>query len=80
MHIIYIAFILNCYKLISLSYITVKHANSLIMMIKILKQDATQLINYSLIIICFKRLTKHLNAEDIINDIKMKLLDNCFSK
>ena len=50
------------------------------MMIKILKQDVIQSINYSLTIVCFERLTKHLNAEDTINDMKMKLLDNCFSE
>ena len=57
-----------------------KHTNNLAIMIKILKQNVTQLINYFLTIVCFKRLTKHLNAEDIIDNIKMKLLNNCFNK
>ena len=54
--------------------------NNLMMITRILKQDVTQLINYSLIIVCFKRLAKHLNAEDTIDDMKMKLLDNCFNE
>ena len=79
-HIIHIASVLNCYELISSSCTAVKHMNNLMIMIKILKQNITQLINYFLIIVCFKRLAKHLNAEDTINDMKMKLLDNCFNE
>ena len=54
--------------------------NSLITVIKILKQDITQSINYSLTIVCFEKLIKHLNAEDTINNMKMKLLDNYFDE
>ena len=79
-HIIHTAFVLNCYKLISLSHTAIKHINNLAVMIRILKQNVTQLINYSLTIICFKRLTKHLNAEDTINDMKIKLFNNCFNE
>ena len=31
-------------------------------------------------IIYFKKLTKHLNVEEIINVIKMTLFNNCFNK
>ena len=80
MHITHTAFILNYYELTLLSCIIIKHMNSLAVMIKILKQNVTQLINYSLTIVCFERLIKHLNAEDTINDMKIKLLDNCFNE
>ena len=80
MYITHIAFVLNYYKLISLSHTVVKHMNNLTIMIKILKQNATQLINYFLIIVYFKKLIKHLNVKDTINNMKMKLLNNCFNK
>ena len=80
MYIIHTVFVLNYYELISLSHIVIKCANNLIIMIEILKQNVTQLINYFLTIIYFKKLTKNLNVEDIINNIKMKLLDNYFSE
>ena len=37
-------------------------------------------VDYSAAIIYFKNLMKHLNAEKIINIIKITLLDNCFKK
>ena len=35
-------------------------------------------VNYLAIIIYFKNLIKYLNAKEIINIIKITLLDNCF--
>ena len=80
MYIIHIASVLIYYKLILLSHTVIKHINNLTTIIKILKQNVTQSINYSLIIIYFKRLTKHLNVKDTINDVKMKLFNNCFNE
>ena len=37
-------------------------------------------VNYLIVIIYFKNLIKHLNVREIINIIKMTLLDNCFKK
>ena len=54
--------------------------NNLAVMTRILKQNATQSIIYSLTIVCFERLAKHLNAEGTIDDMKMKLLDSCFDE
>ena len=79
-HITHIVFVLNCYELISLSHTAAECVNSLVTVIRILKQNVTQLINYSLTIVYFKRLIKHLNAENTINNMKMKLLDSCFSE
>ena len=31
-------------------------------------------------IVYFKKLTKYLNAEEVISVIKMTLFDNCFNK
>ena len=84
MHITYIISVLIYYELISLSHITMKHIKSLTIIINILKQNILVIINlckdYNTAIIYFKRLIKHLNAKDIINVIKMKLLNNCFNK
>ena len=80
MHITHTASILNHYELISLSHTAIKHTNNLTAVIKILKQNVTQSINYFLIIIYFKRLAKHLNVKNTINNMKMKLFNNCFSK
>ena len=80
MHITHTASVLNHYGLISPSHITAEHVNSLAAVARILKQDATQSINYSLTIVCFERLTKHLNARGTIDDMEMKLLDSCFSE
>ena len=35
---------------------------------------------YTIVIIYFKKLIKHLNAEKTINVIKMTLFNNCFNK
>ena len=80
MHITHTASVLNYYELILLLCTTAKYVNNLTAVTKILKQDVTQLINYFLIIVCFKKLIKHLNVRDIIDDMKMKLLNNCFSE
>ena len=37
-------------------------------------------VDYSAVIIYFKNLIKHLNAEETINIIKITLLNNCFKK
>ena len=79
MHIIYTAFILNYYKLISLSCIIIKHINNLIIIINILMITSLYK-NYIIIIVYFKKLTKHLNVKSIINIVKMKLFNNCFNK
>ena len=79
-HITHTAPVLNCYGLTSLPHTTAKHVNSLAVMARILEQDATQSINYSLTIVCFERLAKHLNAGGTIDNMKMELLDSCFSE
>ena len=80
MHITHTASVLNHYGLISLPCTAVEHTNSLVVIARILKQDVTQSINYSLAIVCFERLAKHLNAGGTIDDMKMKLLDSCFDE
>ena len=35
---------------------------------------------YTMIIVYFEKLIKHLNIEEIINMIKMTLFNNCFNK
>ena len=80
MHITHTASVLNHYELTSLPCTAAECMNNLAAMARILKQDATQSINYSLAIVCFERLAKHLNAEDTIDNMKMKLLDSCFGE
>ena len=84
MHTIYTVSVLIYYKLISLLHIIIKYVKSLTVIINILKQDILIIINlhknYNIIIVCFKKLIKHLNAEDIINTVKMKLFNNYFNK
>ena len=84
MYTIHIISILIYYELISFSCIIIKCMKSLTIIVNILKQNILITIslhkNYNIAIIYFKKLAKHLNAKDIINVMKMKLLNNCFNE
>ena len=69
------------YDLNTILHILTQHVNSLIVIIIIQKKhNSLRCAVYTAVIIYFEKLMKHLNAEEMINEMKMTLFDNCFNE
>ena len=69
------------YSLNIILHILMQHVNSLIIIINIQNKNfIIKNTNYSIMIIYFKTLTKHLNAKERINITEMTLFNHCFRK
>ena len=69
------------YNLNTILHILTQCVNNLIIIIIIFKKhNSLKYAIYTMMIVYFKKLIKHLNIEEIINEIKTVLFNNCFNE
>ena len=72
---------LRKYNLNMILHILTQCVNSLTVIIIIQKKhNSLKCAVYTAVIVYFKKLMKHLNAEKIISEMKMTLFNNCFNE
>ena len=72
---------LKRYNLNMTLHILMQHVNNLIIMIIIQKEhNSLKCAVYTVMIVYFKRLMKHLNVKEMISEMKMTLFDSCFNE